>query len=283
MKKVVYVDMDNVLVDFPSAFPHIDQTILSAYENRKDDIEGIFRHMKPLHGAVESFDLLATHFDTYILSTSPWNNPSAWSDKLEWVKRHIGVHGYKRLILTHHKHLNKGDFLIDDREKNGARDFEGKLILFGSPEFPDWAAVLDELFRVKVIADDPSLLYEHDCGRSASIEDYPEDAQALIRKLVAERVPMKDEERGGETIIHAGGHFLGRGSLMVSLDIDSVGMEFYERDDVPFAFDPISKKCFCVYSVGRLERSTISFADLFLKGHQITKDEAIDLARKMGR
>jgi len=38
--------------------------------------------------------------------------------------------------------MNKGHYLIDDREKNGAGDFEGELIRFGSEEFPDWQSVL---------------------------------------------------------------------------------------------------------------------------------------------
>lgn len=56
---------------------------------------------------------------------------------------------YKRLILTHHKNLNKGDFLIDDRDKNGAKDFEGEHIWFGKPEFPDWKTVVDYLLKLK--------------------------------------------------------------------------------------------------------------------------------------
>ena len=28
-------------------------------------------------------------------------NPTAWSDKLEWVKGHLGAPAHKRLILTH--------------------------------------------------------------------------------------------------------------------------------------------------------------------------------------
>lgn len=46
--------------------------------------------MEPLPQAIASFEQLAAKFDTYILSTSPWGNPSAWSDKLLWVKRHLG-------------------------------------------------------------------------------------------------------------------------------------------------------------------------------------------------
>ena len=60
---------------------------------------------------------LKDKYDIYILSTAPWDNPSAWSDKLEWVKRYLGEVCYKRLILSHHKNLNAGDYLIDDRKK----------------------------------------------------------------------------------------------------------------------------------------------------------------------
>ena len=99
--------------------------------------------MAPLKGAIEAYRYLADHFDVYILSTAPWKNPSAWSDKLLWVQKYLGDVAYKRLILTHHKDLNRGDYLIDDRAKNGASDFEGELIAFGSDQFPDWSAVVD--------------------------------------------------------------------------------------------------------------------------------------------
>ncbi len=98
--------------------------------------------MVPIKGAIESFKRLSTVYDTYILSTSPWDNPTALNDKLDWIKRYLGDVAYKRAIFTHHKHLNKGDYLIDDRTKNGADRFEGELIQFGSDRFPDWNAVL---------------------------------------------------------------------------------------------------------------------------------------------
>ena len=69
-------------------------------------------------------------FDTYILSTSPWNNDSAPTDKLRWVKKYLGNVAYKRLILSHHKNLNIGDYLIDDRTKNGADRFRGEHLHF---------------------------------------------------------------------------------------------------------------------------------------------------------
>lgn len=145
MMKILYIDMDNVLVDFESALPHFPPEVLNEYEGHFEDVPGIFEKMEPTRGALDSFARLAEKFDTYILSTAPWNNPSAWSDKLEWVKKYLGQPAYKRLILTHHKDLNRGDFLVDDRDKRGAGEFRGELILFGSDRFPDWKAVEEYL------------------------------------------------------------------------------------------------------------------------------------------
>jgi len=101
--------------------------------------------MDPIPGAIDSFNELSKLFDTYILSTSPWENDSAWTDKLKWVKKHLGKSAYKRLILSHHKNLNTGDFLIDDRTKNGADKFQGEHIHFGTEKFPDWKSVVEYL------------------------------------------------------------------------------------------------------------------------------------------
>lgn len=142
MKKILYVDMDNVLVDFPSGIAQLDESVKTQYEGRLDEVPGIFALMAPMPGAIESFKRLADLFDTYILSTAPWENPSAWSDKLLWVKNHIGDKAYKRLILSHHKNLNDGAYLIDDRTKNGAGEFRGEHLHFGTERFPDWASVV---------------------------------------------------------------------------------------------------------------------------------------------
>ncbi len=136
MQKILYVDMDNVLVDFPSGIAHLDKKIVREFDGRLDEVPGIFALMRPIEGAVESFIKLAEHFDTYVLSTSPWENPSAWSDKLDWTKKYLGSHAYKRLIPTHHKNLNIGDYLVDDRLTRGADRFTGALIHFGSDKFP---------------------------------------------------------------------------------------------------------------------------------------------------
>ena len=144
-KKILYIDMDLTLVDFGSGLKQIDQETKNKYRGRDDEIPGIFALMKPNPGAVEAFHILYKLFDTYILSTAPWENPSAWTDKLLWVKEHLGPPATKRLILSHNKNLNRGDFLVDDRTKNGADKFEGELIQFGTSKFPNWNSMVKYL------------------------------------------------------------------------------------------------------------------------------------------
>lgn len=143
--KILYIDMDNVLVDFPTGIARIAPDIQAQYEGHLDDVPGIFSLMDPMPNAIESYEFLAQHFDTYILSTAPWQNPSAWSDKLQWVQKYLGQAAYKRLILSHHKNLNDGHYLIDDRTKNGADRFKGIHIHFGTADFPDWPSVVNHL------------------------------------------------------------------------------------------------------------------------------------------
>ena len=148
MSKIIYVDMDNVLVDFKSGINKLNDELLKKYEGNYDEVPGIFSTMEPTEDAIESYEFLAKNFETYILSTSPWNNPTALNDKLDWVKKYLGKLAYKKLILSHNKHLNKGDYLIDDRPAhNGADKFEGKLIHFTSDIYPDWKSVINYFKR----------------------------------------------------------------------------------------------------------------------------------------
>ena len=147
MKKIIYIDMDNVLVDFKTGIDKLDENTIKKYEDHLDDVPGIFSLMEPMPGAIEAFITLSSSdkYDVYILSTAPWENNTAWSDKLDWVKKYLGKNAHKRLILSHHKNLNSGDYLIDDRTRNGADKFVGEHIHFGQENFKTWEEVLNYL------------------------------------------------------------------------------------------------------------------------------------------
>ncbi len=143
-KQIVFVDMDGILVNFQSGIDKISEEDKEKYHGDLDDVPGIFSLMEPNEGAIEGYKWLCQNFDTYILSTAPWDNPSAWQDKLHWMKKYLPDLAYKRLILSHNKHLAHGHFLIDDRTANGAGKFPGKHIHFNEDGkgFEDWKAVI---------------------------------------------------------------------------------------------------------------------------------------------
>ena len=153
-KKILFFDMDNVLVDFQSGIDRLDEATKQAYEGNLDDVPGIFALMDPIPGAIDAVHKLAEKYDVYILSTSPWKNPTALNDKLAWVKKFFGGEKgdvfYKRLIFSHHKNLCHGDYLIDDRpHKNGVDQFTGEVIHFDtkdpSARFHNWNEVEEYL------------------------------------------------------------------------------------------------------------------------------------------
>ena len=89
-------------------------------------------------------------YELFILTTAPWDNPSAWMHKRLWVERYFGELFYKKVIITHRKDLLNGDYLIDDRIANGAGNFKGTHLHFGWDyvndkfnKYPNWEAILD--------------------------------------------------------------------------------------------------------------------------------------------
>ena len=146
-KKIVYVDMGGVLMDFHAGLEQIGDELRKEYAGRYDEVPNIVSYLPPVKGAVEAMYALqqSGKYDVYILSTSPWSNPTTWSDKVEWINRHLDKYYCKRLILSHHKNLLRGDYIIDDRGKHGTSGFKGEWLRFGSEEFPNWESVLEYL------------------------------------------------------------------------------------------------------------------------------------------
>jgi 5'(3')-deoxyribonucleotidase len=145
--KLVYIDLDGVVADFVSAMNAHPLRNELPFNKDPDTIPGLFRSLKPIESAISSVEKLlhSEKYEVYFLSTAPWNNPSAWTDKRLWLAEQFGDIINRRLILTHRKDLVKGDILIDDRPNNGTKDFEGELIKFGSDEYPNWDSVINYL------------------------------------------------------------------------------------------------------------------------------------------
>ncbi len=139
-KPILYIDMDNVLVDFQSGIDKMPKELLALHQY-SDDIPGIFALMEPVVGAQEAVAKLNEKYDIQILTTGSWNNPTVLNDKLAWVKRYFPTSNvengmlYKKVNFSHHKDLFKGYALIDDNmARNGAGFFEGRKIWLQLPE-----------------------------------------------------------------------------------------------------------------------------------------------------
>ena len=60
--------MDNVLVNFQSGLDKIDLQTQSKFDDKNDEIPGIFSLMEPVEGAIEAFENLSAFYGTKILS-----------------------------------------------------------------------------------------------------------------------------------------------------------------------------------------------------------------------
>lgn len=140
--KRLFVDMDGVLADYESGLAQVDEATLKEYEGHSEQIPGLYSLLPPIEGAVKAMKKLSKHYDVYVLTTAPWRNPSAWTDKRVWITQYFRGLFYKKLIITHRKDFVVGDYLIDDRPNNGTSEFCGEWIQFGSEQFPDWESVL---------------------------------------------------------------------------------------------------------------------------------------------
>ncbi|MEM6771077.1 MAG: hypothetical protein AAF597_10870, partial [Bacteroidota bacterium] len=89
MKRIVYVDMDDVLCDFSGAHAKALQTNpgIKFPQSQCD----FFRSLKPIPGGVEAVKYLSEIdlFDVYILTAPSIRNPFCYTEKRLWVEDHF--------------------------------------------------------------------------------------------------------------------------------------------------------------------------------------------------
>ena len=142
----VYIDMDGVLCDIKAAYLEVWER--DPQIEFPQSIPGIFLGLRPIPGALEVVNRLRwdTRFDVWILSAPSVKNPHCYTEKRLWVERHFDYQFAKRLILATDKSLLIGDVLVDDFDSGKGQDrFSGRLLHFGSGQFPNWRQVEETL------------------------------------------------------------------------------------------------------------------------------------------
>jgi 5'-nucleotidase len=137
MKKIIHVDMDDVLCDYKGGF--VKAIERSPYNQYPQSVYGFYTSLAPIPGAVEAIKYLQSKYEVYIATRPSYMNPLCYTEKRVWIEKHLGLEICKNLAMTPNKNLLIGDYLIDDMPWFG---FKGKQILFGSDEFPDWESVI---------------------------------------------------------------------------------------------------------------------------------------------
>lgn len=149
----IFVDMDEVIADTYGA--HIEiynaehNSNLTAEECAGKEVwhmvpeahqdsvrkharrRGFFRDLKPIANSIAVLEKLASQHDIYIASAA-MQFPNSLEEKSEWLDNYFPFIPWQNRILCGHKHILKGDVLIDDRSYN-LKHFENRGILFTSP------------------------------------------------------------------------------------------------------------------------------------------------------
>lgn len=143
----VYVDMDGVLADFDKAC-----TQAKKKPSELKLILGVYRNLEVIPGAINAIEkIVEMGYEVWALTKPPSKNPSAASEKIEWMYEHFPV--FKdRIIITPDKGAvgESRDFIIDDHpEWANVENFRGIIIKFEN----NWEYIVDYLSKEKAAYD----------------------------------------------------------------------------------------------------------------------------------
>ena len=137
---IVLVDLDNTLADFEGHFlrvwrelyphypwiPREDRKHFYQYKDYPDQYKSevraiaarknFFCDLDPIPGGFDALhEMEAMGWDVHICTSSYYNYVECVGCKFAWVKKHLGQHWQKQMIIAADKTLVRGDVLIDDR------------------------------------------------------------------------------------------------------------------------------------------------------------------------
>jgi len=147
---ILYIDMDDTLCDFKGAFDRC--RLKNPNFKFPQSTQSFFLDLEPISGAVDTFTWLNNQpeLDVYILTAPSIKNPNCYTEKRLWIEKHLGFSAANKLIISPHKNLSKGHYLIDDNlSGKGQENFEGKVIHYGSNLYPNWATI-HQFFKTKI-------------------------------------------------------------------------------------------------------------------------------------
>ena len=149
----IFVDMDEVLADTYQAhidlynrehnthFSRIDcngkefwQMVPEAHQ--KSVLQhayqvGFFKDLAVIEDSQEVMEALSEKHEVYIASAA-MQFPNSLKEKSDWLDEFFPFIPWQKRILCGHKHILKGEVLIDDRSYN-LQNFDGRGLLFTSP------------------------------------------------------------------------------------------------------------------------------------------------------
>ena len=150
---VIFVDMDEVIADTYSAHLKIYNQEFKANlsltdcqgkesweavppehrENVKGHArrEGFFRDLEVIPDSQEVMLELSRVHQVYI-ATAAMEFPLSLKEKSDWLDEHFPFIPWQQRILCGHKHILRGDLLIDDRYRN-LSTFQGRVLRYTSP------------------------------------------------------------------------------------------------------------------------------------------------------
>lgn len=98
--------------------------------------------------AMKAFRRLLESYQVYVVADSPNYDLGYVKAVQEWTREVVNVPAYRHLIFTNQKNLLYGDYLIDPSSENGASDFMGTRIAFGSDTFKTWEEIMEYFERL---------------------------------------------------------------------------------------------------------------------------------------